>query len=159
MKALVLYDSVYGNTEKIAEAVGQVLGKQSETRTIKVSDAKPGDLVGIKILVAGSPTQGGRPTPAMKAFLDNIPAGGLGGISASAFDTGIPSQGRGILMRLLLKMLGYAAPRIARSLKNKGANIVAAPQGFFVQDREGPLAPGEVERAADWAKEISEGAR
>jgi hypothetical protein len=53
-----------------------------------------------------------------------------------------------------MKMGGYAAGRMAESLKKKGVSLVVPPEGFFVKDREGPLKEGELERAADWAKTI-----
>jgi hypothetical protein len=54
-----------------------------------------------------------------------------------------------------MKMGGYAAPRIARALEKKGGNLAAPPEGFFVEDKEGPLKAGELERAAGWAKELA----
>ena len=57
-------------------------------------------------------------------------------------------------MRFIMKMGGYAARRMAESLKKKGASLVVPPEGFFVKDREGPLKEGELERAAEWVKTI-----
>jgi flavodoxin len=50
--------------------------------------------------------------------------------------------------------LGYAAKPIADKLKKKGGKLVLPPEGFFVQGSEGPLKEGEVERAAEWAKQL-----
>jgi flavodoxin len=55
---------------------------------------------------------------------------------------------------MLTKVFGYAAGRIADSLKAKGGRLVAEPDGFIVEDREGPLKQGELERAADWVKTV-----
>ena len=58
-------------------------------------------------------------------------------------------------LRLLMKMGGYAAPRITNAFKKKGGNLAVTPEGFFVKGKEGPLKEGELERAASWAKEIA----
>jgi flavodoxin I len=49
---------------------------------------------------------------------------------------------------------GYAAAPSAALLKKKGGEQIAPPEGFLVQDREGPLKPGELERAASWAAQL-----
>jgi hypothetical protein len=88
----------------------------------------------------------------VQAFINSISRDGLKGISAAAFDTRIPADESGKALRLLMKVGGYAAPRIAGALKKKGGNLVAPPGGFLVKDKEGPLLKGEVERAASWVK-------
>ncbi|HEU0072571.1 MAG TPA: flavodoxin family protein [Dehalococcoidia bacterium] len=153
MKALVIYDSAYGNTEEVAKVVGRALGEG--TRIERVGDADWDDLKQYELVVVGSPTQAGRPTPAVKAFLKNIPAGSLKGVEVSGFDTRIDSQAQGFMLRTFMGFLGYAAGRIARQLEAKGGRLVKQPHGFFVQDKEGPLSEGELERAADWASSIA----
>jgi flavodoxin I len=53
-----------------------------------------------------------------------------------------------------MKVIGYAAPKIAKSLIAKGGRQVAPPEGFIVLDKEGPLRDGELERAAAWARDV-----
>ena len=74
------------------------------------------------------------------------------GIDAAAFDTRIPTSEVGTGLRLLMKMGGYAAGRIAEALKKKGGHLAVPPEGFFVKDKEGPLKEEELERAASWAE-------
>jgi hypothetical protein len=57
-------------------------------------------------------------------------------------------------MRLLVKTGGYAASRIADRLKKAGGNLIVPPEGFYVEDTEGPLKAGELERAASWATSL-----
>jgi len=114
-------------------------------------------LEGIDLLIVGSPTQGFRATKPIQRFIEGVPAHALKGTDVAAFDTRIPASDVGAGLRLLMKMGGYAAPRIANALKKKGGNLAAPPEGFFVKDKEGPLKEGEAERAADWAKGILEG--
>jgi len=156
MKSLVVFDSVYGNTEKIAASIAGTLEKSGEVKLAKVNEVNPLELDPLDLLVVGSPTHGGRATPDMQTFLGKIPSKGLRGMRVTAFDTGISSEGRGFFMRVFLKMLGYAAGRIGRKLANKGGTLAIEPEGFIVLDREGPLREGEEARAAEWAKGLLE---
>jgi hypothetical protein len=45
-----------------------------------------------------------------------------------------------------------AAERIAKALAKKGGRLVAELEGFIVEQKEGPLKQGELERASNWAK-------
>ena len=78
----------------------------------------------------------------------------LKNINIAAFDTRISAQDKGILLRLLINFFNYAAGRISKSLQSKGGNVVTVPKGFIVEDREGPLREGELERAVSWANVI-----
>jgi flavodoxin len=157
MKALVLYESFFGNTEKIAQAIGDSLGSSIEVDVRKVSEVPPEQLKEINLLIVGSPTRGFMPSPGIKKFLRSIPSDGLKNIKAAAFDTRISEDDAKIrILRFLMKVFGYAAEPISKKLRNKGAEIIVAPEGFCVNDTEGPLKEGELERAAAWAKQIIE---
>ena len=159
MKVLIIYDSSFGNTEQIAQAIGHALGSQEDVEVLRVGDAKPEQLTGLKLLVVGSPTQGFRPTPAINNLLGRIPVDGLRGVKVAAFDTRIsmndidPPIVR-FIGRFVVKLFGYAAKPIADRLKKKGGELTIPPEGFYVKGTEGPLKEGELERAADWAKQI-----
>jgi flavodoxin len=148
MKTLIVYDSQYGNTEQVARAIADALGGTA----VRVGQANAAVVKDYELLVAGSPTQGGRPTPALKAFLQAIPAGALKDVKVAAFDTRIPSQGSNVFLKILLSVIGYAAGKIDGLLRAKGGTQVAAPEGFLVNGKEGPLADGELERAGAWAR-------
>jgi flavodoxin len=144
MKTLVVYDSTYGNTEKIAQAIGQAIA--AEVR--RVGQVSPADLKAFDLVIIGSPTMGGRPSQATQDWLKALgPA--LKGANVAAFDTRLTSK--------WVRIFGYAAEKIAGSLKEMGAILMGSPGGFFVQGKEGPLKEGELERAAGWAKEIVKG--
>jgi flavodoxin I len=149
MKTLVVYDSQYGNTEKIAQAIGSAINS-SNIKVLRASLVKPAELEGVELLFIGSPTQGGRATRPVQDFLDGIPDGALRNVRTAAFDTRIKTK--------LVKIFGYAAGRIEKTLQDKGA-VMATPQGqFLVKSSKGPLEDGEEERAAAWARGIAEGA-
>ena len=152
MKALIIYDSKYGNTKQVAEAIA---GSLQDARVVPVGEADLVELKGYDLLIVGSPTQGGRPTPAVSKFIAAIPAASLSNTRVATFDTRISAAGKNALMRFFLGLVGYAAGRIARPLKARGGKLVAPPEGFLVKDTEGPLEAGELERAAEWAKRLA----
>ena len=65
MKSLVIYTTMYGNTEKIARAIGGALSAE----VLSVQEANPTKLTGIDLLLVGSPTQAFNMLPAMKTWL------------------------------------------------------------------------------------------
>ena len=155
MKALIVYDSFFGNTERIARAIGEGLGPEADVEMLRVSDVKPERLTGLELLIVGSPTRAFRPTPAVTGFLKKIPKNGLKGVKVAAFDTGLAMDDIGSpVLRLLVRLFGYAARPISNKLKKKGGALIAPPEGFFVTGTEGPLKEGELERAAGWAGRI-----
>jgi flavodoxin I len=146
MKTIVIYDTQFGNTEEVARAVAGEL--KGEVKIQNVKDANPADLSDYDLLVIGSPTQGGRQKLNMKSFLDVVKDGALKGKSVAAFDTRMKS--------FWVKMFGWAADRIAGALTEKGAELIASAEGFFVKSAKGPLAEGELERAKTWGKSLAE---
>jgi flavodoxin len=148
MKALIVYDSVYGNTEKIARAIAGVLTPSGEVKVLRAGEANPSELKSVDLLIVGSPTQGGKPTKAIQDFLNKLLEPAIKGIDVAAFDTRFSTK--------LVGIFGYAAGKIADSLKRKGGTLILPPEAFFVKSREGPLKDGELERAAAWAKRILE---
>jgi flavodoxin I len=149
MKAVIVYDSVYGNTEKIARAIAEAITPSGEVKILRAGEANPPELASIDLLIVGSPTHGGRPTPAIQDFLNKLIQSSLKGINVATFDT--RSQAK------LAKVFGNAAGRIAGNLKRRGGTLIASPEGFLVTGTKGPLKEGELERAAGWAKRILEG--
>jgi len=159
MKALILYDSVYGNTEKIAQVIGDALGSQEDISVRKVSDVKPGQFAGLDFLIVGAPTQRFRTTAAMSDLLKMIPENSLKGVKVAAFDTRLSTDeiNKTPILAFFVRLFGvnaYAARPIANRLKKKGGKLVGSPEGFFVKGMEGPLVEGELERAVNWARQL-----
>ena len=145
MKSLIVYDSVYGNTEKIAKSIGDAIA--GDVKLLRIGEISHSNLESVDLLIVGSPTHGGRPTPAIQEFLNKVSDSTVRGINVAAFDTRYSTR--------LVKIFGYAAEKISGSLKAKGGTLILPPGGFFVKGRKGPLKEGEIERAARWAKEIA----
>jgi flavodoxin I len=153
MKALIIYDSTYGNTEKIAQAIGN--GLTGDVKVARIGEVNPSELKTYDLLIVGSPVHGGRPTPELEAFIKQLPANSLKSISVAAFDTRFEAEDQGAGLRLLMSVIRYAAERIAKALVKKGGTLVAEPEGFIVENKEGPLKQGELERATKWATQLS----
>jgi flavodoxin len=141
MKTLIVYDSVHGNTERIAKAIGDAIA--GEVEVLRAGQVSASELETLDLLIVGGPTHGGKATDPIQDFLERAPLSALEGTTVVAFDT-----------RLKGDFPSYAAPRIADTLKEKGGTLIGSPEGFFVEGIEGPLNEGEIERAAGWAKEI-----
>ncbi|MBN2015265.1 flavodoxin family protein [Candidatus Dojkabacteria bacterium] len=154
MKSLVVYDSVYGNTRKIAEAIKEGLSEKYETKIIQASEAKAEDTGNIDLLVVGSPTHGGWFTEDVKGFLNSIPEELLKNTAVASFDTSMPQEGQSFFVKLITRIFGNAAPRILKVLGKEGAKIIDS-EIFWVLGKEGPLKEGEEERAKQWAESLS----
>ena len=157
MKALVVYDSFFGNTEQIAQAIGNALGSPEDVEILRVGDVKPEQFTGLELLIVGSPTRGFKPTPAISNLLKSIPGNGLKGVKVAAFDTRFTVEeikSSVFILPLLVNIFGYAAKPISDRLQKKGGELIIPPEGFFVDGTEGPLKEGELERAADWTEQI-----
>lgn len=152
MKVLIVYESFFGNTEKIALAMDKALGAHN-VETVRASEVKPERLAGLDLLIVGSPTRAFRPTKAITDFLKGIPSGGLKGVRVAAFDTRIALEDtKSRFLRFVVGIFGYAAKPISDKLVKKEGLLVIPPEGFFVKGSEGPLKEGELERAAGWAR-------
>ena len=148
MKALIVYDSVYGNTERIARAMAEAIAPSGEGKALRAGEANLSELESLDLLIVGSPTHGGRPTAAVQDFLNKVLQQSPKGIKVAVFDTRATSK--------FARIFGNAAGRIAGHLTKKGGVLVASPEGFYVMGTKGPLKEGELERAAAWAKGMLE---
>jgi len=152
MKTLVLYDSVFGNTEKVARAIAESLSPRATVKILRPDQVDPRQLAEFDLLVVGSPTRGFQPTEDLTGLLKRLGAQELHGVRVAAFDTRLKADELDSAgLRLLVKTGGYAAKRIAGRLKKAGGLEIAPPEGFYVEGTEGPLKTGELERAAIWA--------
>ncbi len=162
MKAVVVYESLWGNTAAVARAIAEGIGP--EAQALSTAEADGAALAGVDLIVAGAPVLGFKlPTdkmrdgvranpgkapappdlshPSLRSWLATLPAGH--GRSA-AFDT----QVRG--------PFGSAAPEIAATLERAGYPPLTRPVGFVVKGRYGPLRDGELERAKSWGAALAQ---
>ena len=113
--------------------------------------------MGLAFLIVGSPTRGFKPTPAITNFLKRLPRNSLAGVRVAAFDTRFSEreiEASARILPFLVGIFGYAAEPISDRLEKRGGERIAPPEGFIVSGTEGPMAEGELDRAADWARQI-----
>jgi len=157
MKALVIYDSQFGNTKKIAQTIAEGLSPEGEVEARHIGDIQPDDLRGLGVLILGSPTQRFRPTEGTTDFVKAIEHDALSNTRVAAFDTRLTEEEiekTGILA-FFVRIFGYAAKPISDRLVKKGGELILPPEGFFVDGIEGPLLEGEIDRARSWGEEIN----
>lgn len=147
MNALVVYDSQYGDTERIAQAIADTLRASGEVREIRLEPGNPVELQGVDMFLVGCPTQGWRPTPAMQSFVEEVSSERLRDLAIACFDT---------RFRLPRWMTGSAARVMARKLQEKGVSLLVPPESFFVKGMQGPLHDGELDRVSTWARMLLE---
>jgi flavodoxin len=151
MKIFIVYDSIFGNTATIAKAIAARLGTDHEVALATVQEARGHDLSGTDLLIVGSPTRGFQPTPGIAEYIAGLsePAATL---SAAVFDTRLdPETINPPPLRWVVEVGGYAASRMASALRHRGYVVRDELGAFLVGGTEGPLNPGELERAGDWA--------
>lgn len=142
MKAAVVYDSKFGNTEKIARAIAASLAAYGTVELVFVDDLYRLNLAGLDLLVIGGPTHALGLSHTLHSALRALVRRGVKGLAVATFDT------RFAIPRFFS---GSAAAEAARMLRRAGCRIVAPPRSFLVRAGGGPLATGEEERAAEWA--------
>lgn len=144
MKVRVYYDSEFGNTERIARAIADAFrgAHDAEARSIRETATFEPDA---ELVILGGPTQRHRMSPAVVSFLRALPP--LDGTLVAAFDTRLARP---------RWLTGAAAGSIARALRRHGGHLVVPAESFLVDAREGPLLPGEIDRAACWGKSVLE---
>jgi flavodoxin I len=153
MNILVVYDSYFGNTEKVAKAIGDALA--GDVQVLRVGDVSAEQLSGLDYIIVGSPTRAFKATKAVTDFLNKLPSGALSGVKVAAFDTRMDTKMvNNKVLTFMVGIFGYAAKPIADRLQKKGGVLVAEPEGFIVLDSEGPMKEGELERAAAWAQKM-----
>ncbi|MEZ3159871.1 flavodoxin domain-containing protein [Microbacterium sp. BWT-B31] len=161
MKSLVVYESMFGNTHDIAEAIAIGLADTGDVDILDVSNA-PTDLAGVDLLVVGGPTHAfsmsrensrseavskgatDASTTGIREWLDALPAQGPHPPLAT-FDTHAKQRW----------IPGSAAKAAAKEAKHHGLRAVAS-ESFYVEGTEGPLAEGELERATAWGRSLTE---
>jgi hypothetical protein len=163
MKAVVVFESMFGNTRRGAAAIAAGLGGVGEVALGSVDELAPEHLHGAALLVLGGPTHSrGLAGAAAREKLARSP-------NAASLEPGRESL-RGWLERVSATrvpvatfdtrydqprwLVGSAAVRLAGALTKKGFQVVGT-QSFFVGGPGGPLAEGELERASAWGRELA----
>ena len=161
MRGFVVYESLFGNTARIAQAVVDGLKDYLDVEQHSVAEGQlPG---GADLLVIGGPThafsmsrattcqdavnQGANadPTIGLREWLEELPEGN--DTSFAAFDTRVD---------MVRRLPGSAAKAAAKVVRKRGYQLLTRPESFYVQDVPGPLLDGEVQRAEVWGAQLAQ---
>jgi len=168
MRVVIAYESMYGNTHRVADAIASGFGPEHDVTVEPVDAVDPTD-PDIDVLIVGAPTHAhGLPRPgSRRAAVDSAhtkndehqiePSAGDPGvrewlqrlpnpvaIRSAAFDT---------RFRPPAWLVGHPARRISRTLHRRGATVLTAPTSFFI-DKHEQLIAGELDRARAWGEQL-----
>ena len=175
MRALVVYESMFGNTHAVAQHIAEGIEPSGEVTVLPVHDATAEHLASVDLVVVGGPTHvhgmSSKPSRSsavemaakdddlvldpdaygegLRDWFDDLGKDVGAGRLAAAFDTRVHAS------RLLT---GQASRGITKRLRSHGFDLVVDGESFFV-DKANHLEPGESDRAAAWGHELAEAAR
>jgi menaquinone-dependent protoporphyrinogen IX oxidase len=153
MKGIVIYDTSYGNTRKVAETIAETLKESGiEVDAFYVKDAKKLSAKDYDLLVLGSPTRWGTMSFAVKGFLGKVKTQEWMNKPFAAFDTENPEN---IERSRIENKQWSAAEKIAEKLKEKQMNQLLPVLKAAVLGMKGPLQEGEIERTKEYARELA----
>jgi flavodoxin-like protein len=162
MRALVVYESWFGNTRRIAERIASALAEEGEVELVSVDDPLP-SFQHVDLVVLGAPTHvhGLSGERSRQGAIDQRGDAGEIGIGARGWIDALPLAGATPVAlfdtraRKPAWLVGSAAHGMAARLRKRGYRLVADPESFFVRGTPGPLEEGELERAAEWGRTLA----
>jgi flavodoxin len=158
MKILIVYDSYFGNTQKIAETLADELMRTDEVKLVKAGTGIHIDTEGLDVIVVGTPTRAFSATPPIKEFLKQLSRKELKQVKLALFDTRVNAQKiDSKMLKFLMKGFGYGIDTMLKLVRSKEGVMACEPECFYVEDKEGPLASGEIKKAVAWAQAIKQG--
>lgn len=163
MRALVVYESMFGNTKAVAESVAVGVSTQLPVELLEVGAAPPLAEVDADLLVLGGPTHAfglsrtrtredatartGRSVISQRRGLREwLEDGGRAPAQTATFDTKVRRP----------NLPGSAARGAEKRLRRLGGRPVARAETFYVDGMEGPLLPGELDRAREWGVDLAQ---
>jgi hypothetical protein len=167
MRAIVVFESMFGDNKQVAEAVAAGLGEAGVTADAIEVGTAPTDVGGeVDLVVVGSPNHAwSMPRPSTREdaatkFDGPLVSQGIGvrewleqaalpaGVRTAAYDT------RGSRPRPVVAF-DHASSSIEKRLSKLGGARLVPAEHFLVQDMTGPLEPGEVDRAREWGRTMA----
>jgi flavodoxin len=142
MNTLVIYDSLFGNTKVIAEAIAEGLGDIAYAVNIK--NLTRNRLYKAELLVLGCPVHRKQPSENTLKFLQGLEKGSVRAWF-TAFDT-----------RYANLFAGSATGRVVTKLKHAGGKPFTEPKHFIVLEKSGPLVVNQINLARAWGMDMRE---
>ena len=148
MKGILVYDTSYGNTKKVAETIAESLKESGlEVDLFSLKDVGKFNSKDYGFIVLGSPTRFGTMSFAMRSFVGRLKSEEWANKPFASFDTENPENEA--------KKQSSAGEKIVEKLKEKGMKQQLPVLKSLVHDQKGPLLDGEVDKAKNWAKQLT----
>ncbi|GAA4488441.1 flavodoxin family protein [Rhodococcus olei] len=169
MRTLVVYESMFGSTRLVAEAIARGVADAGAVQVLPVSHAGEADLAGYDLVVVGGPTHVhgmSRPSSRRGAEQTAERPGAEETLEPDATDTGVrewlsalpPIHGRAAAFdtrrHAPALLTGRASKGIGKRLRQRGYDLVAESESFLV-DKQSRLEPGEEARAEQWGRALA----
>lgn len=145
VKALIIYDTKFGNTEKVAKTITEALSAKYEVTCKKVSETSISEIQEADLILIGSPTHAWNMSLNTKKLFNKLEKERFEGKIAAAFDTKLPKW-----------FAGSAAKKIEKRLKELGFGIALPYFNAYVTQVQGPLRDGEIERCREFSARLLE---
>jgi flavodoxin len=145
MQGIVVYQSKFGNSRKVAEAIGEGLQLAGHQVTVEKAGSFKELDPELDFIVLGGPTRAARAYGPIKRLAKKLPGQAWSGKPFATFSTGASMYGK--------KPSVQASERLAEILRGKGLEPLAEPFKAGVEDMSGPLADGELDRALRFGEE------
>lgn len=163
MRALVVVESMFGNTQQVAEAIAEGIRPTLAADVLDVGAAPEAIEPDVGLLVVGGPTHAfgmSRPTSRTQALQEPGATGGSADVGMREWLEHLGPVGAGVVMatfdtRMRSRWAGSAAASATKLLRRRGVSLAPA-HSFVVTGKPGPLAPGELDRARAWGAELAQ---
>jgi flavodoxin len=145
-KAIIIYESVYGNTKKVAESIAEGIRKTGDTecKVVKTSEVHTDNLASYDIILFGCPNHNQEPARNMTKFIDRVSVVNLEGKGGAAFDTYTGGN------------KGIALSKLEQLIRRKLHGFILKTRGLSIEvvDRKGPLVESAIEEAQEYGEKI-----
>ena len=146
MKVVLLYESKYGNTKRVASAIAEKMqrvgGMEVTLTALKVVDIE--DIANCDVILLGGPTHFGGPTRGVRKFIDAVGKRNVNGKSVAVFDTYMGEDfEKGV--RKMEEQIRAKAP---------GLKLLAPGLSIRVEGMKGPIVEGELVKCKDFVKQL-----
>lgn len=169
MRALVVYESMFGNTREVARAVTEGLARRSDVEAVEVADAPVTIDTDIDLIVVGCPTHAhglsNQDTrDGARKQSDRVIISGRQGVrewiaSLKTVWPGVPVATFDTRFDKPRWLTGSGAVTAAKLLRRRGCLACSPPESFFVDGTTGPVHEGELDRARQWGEKLADGGR
>jgi flavodoxin len=148
VKTIIIYESSFGNTKKVAEKIRENLNliEKNDTVIKTVKEVDPIEVLNFDLILFGSPNHMGGPTRGIRKFIDKLKKVGLKGKKVATFDT------------YVRKNINKAVRKMERRIKEKipNAELITPGLSIKVSGVGGPVIETEFPKVVEFIKIITE---